>query len=368
VRTALILPGGVDRSGTHRVIPVLLALAERLAAALDVHVFALRQEDRPSRYALRGFPVTNIGVGRTRLRAVRAVLAEHRRRPFDVLHAFWAGGPGQVAVAAGALTRRPVMVHVAGGELARLPAIGYGALTARSRVVTRLVLRRAAMVTGASAMIRSQVQAVGVRAETLILGVDLRDWPPIPPRARQPARPARLVHVGSLNPVKDQPTLLDAVARLVCSGVDCTLDVIGVDTLDGAVPRRAAALGLEDRVRFHGFLPQAEVRPRIAASDLLVMSSLHEAGPVVMLEAATAGVPTVGTAVGMIADWASDAAVAVPPGDASGLAMAIAGMLEDDHRRLAVAAEAQRRAIASDADATAAWVLEAYCRLAPRAG
>jgi len=368
MRVALILPGGVDRSGTHRVIPVLVALAERLAAAIDVHVFALRQEDLPSRYALRGFPVTNIGVGRTRFRAVRAVLAEHRRRRFDVLHAFWAGGPGQVAVAAGALARRPVMVHVAGGELARLPAVGYGALTARSRAATRLVLRRAAMVTAASAMIRAQVQAIGVRSETLVLGVDLRDWPPVAPRPRQTDRPARLVHVGSLNPVKDQFTLLAAMAHLAGRGVACTLDVIGEDTLHGAVQRHATALGLEHRVRFHGFLPQAEVRPLIAAGDVLVMSSLHEAGPVVVLEAATAGVPTVGTAVGTIADWAPDAAVAVPPGDAAGLALAVEGMLEDDRRRLAVAAEAQRRAVAGDADATAAWVLEAYRRLAPRAG
>jgi hypothetical protein len=34
----------------------------------------------------------------------------------------------------------------------------------------------------------------------------------------------------------------------------------------------------------------------------------------------------------MIADWAPDAAVAVPPGDAARLAAAIEGMLEDDRR------------------------------------
>lgn len=45
MKLALVVPGGVDRSGEFRVIPVLLALVERLARAHDVHVFALRQEE-----------------------------------------------------------------------------------------------------------------------------------------------------------------------------------------------------------------------------------------------------------------------------------------------------------------------------------
>jgi glycosyltransferase involved in cell wall biosynthesis len=365
MRVALIVPGGVDRSTTERVIPVLLALGGRLARVVDLHVFALNQEVRPSRYEVRGFPVTNVGSPRTRARAVLAVLDEHRRRRFDLLHAFWAGGPGQVAVVAGAAARRPVLVHVAGGELARLPQIGYGALTLRGRAATRLVLRRAAAVTAASGPIEAQARVMGVRTERLVLGVDLHEWPPCPPRPRPPDRPARLVHVASLNRVKDQPTLLAALAMVVRGGLDCTLDVIGVDTLNGSVQRSATDLGIAGRVRFHGFQPQHRVRALMTDADLLVMSSLHEAGPVVLLEAATAGVPTVGTAVGMIADLAPDAAVAVPPGDATALAAGIERLLRDDGRRLAMAAEAQRRAIAADADATARQVLGIYRRLLP---
>ena len=44
---ALVLPGGVDRSGEVRVIPAFLALIERLARSHELHVFALRQEARP---------------------------------------------------------------------------------------------------------------------------------------------------------------------------------------------------------------------------------------------------------------------------------------------------------------------------------
>src|SRR3546814_9988889 len=82
------------------------------------------------------------------------------------------------------------------------------------------------------------------------------------------------------------------------------MDVVGVDTLHGEVQRLATELGLESRVRFRGFRTQRELRPMLAAADLLVMASRHEAGPLVAMEAAVVGVPTVGTAVGHLAEWA----------------------------------------------------------------
>ena len=92
----------------------------------------------------------------------------------------------------------------------------------------------------------------------------------------------------------------------------------------------------------------------------MVHTSLHEAGPLAVLEAAVAGVPTAGTAVGHIAEWAPAAAAAVPPGDAAGLAGAVRALLDDDGYRLRLAAEAQRRALADDADETARRTLALY--------
>jgi glycosyltransferase involved in cell wall biosynthesis len=90
----------------------------------------------------------------------------------------------------------------------------------------------------------------------------------------------------------------------------------------------------------------------MADADILVLSSRHEAGPLVVLEAAIVGVPTVGTAVGHVAEWAPEAAVAVPVRDPEALAFATLRILEDDEQRLALAREAQRRALACDADWT----------------
>jgi glycosyltransferase involved in cell wall biosynthesis len=95
-------------------------------------------------------------------------------------------------------------------------------------------------------------------------------------------------------------------------------------------------------------------------ADILLMSSRHEAEPLVVLEAAVVGVPTVGTNVGHVADWAPDAAVAVAVGDADALARETMALVADEPRRLAIAREAQRRAIAIDADNTAATFERIY--------
>lgn len=353
MKLALVVPGGVDRSGEARVIPALLALIGRLARRHEVHVFALRQEAAAARWELVGASIHNIGEGRTRWRALAAIRAEHRRAPFDLVQAIFSGPCGLIAVAAAQLLRLPSLVHVAGGELVALHAIGYGGRrTWRGRLREACVLRSADVVTAASAPIIDALHALGVEARRVPLGVDLHGWPPRPPRARR-AGPARLIHVASLNRVKDQPTLLRALAALRDAGLAFGMDIVGVDTLHGEMQQLARRLGLERCVRFLGFRAQRELRPLLEAADLLVMSSLHEAGPLVLLEAAVAGVPAVGTAVGHFAEWSPWAARAVPAGDWAALAAAIGEVLADEPLRQQLATAAQHRARLEDAAATA---------------
>jgi glycosyltransferase involved in cell wall biosynthesis len=363
VKLAIVLPGGVDRSGEYRVIPVFLALIERLARTHEVHVFALHQERAAGRWELAGAHIHNIGEGGTRLRAIAAIRAEHRLAPFHVIQALFSGSCSLVAVAAATLLRLPSLVHIAGGELVALHAIGYGGRRKwRGRLREALVLRAANVVTAASAPIIDALYALGIEAERVPLGVDLRSWPVRAPRLRY-ATQAKLMHVASLNQVKDQVTLLRALAMLAREGIEFRMDIAGVDTLDGAMHALADQLGLQAHVRFLGFRTQRELRPLMEAADLLVMSSLHEAGPLVVLEAAAAGVPTVGTAVGHIAEWSPSAALAVPTGDWRALAMAIRRVLEDEPLRMQLAARAQQLAVQEDADCTARMFDALYRRL-----
>lgn len=361
MKVALIVPGGVDRTGTHRVIPCLLWLIERLARTHELHVFALFQDRQSARYRLLGADVHSMGRRGARARALAAIAAEHRRRPFALFHAMWATPAGALAAVVGRMLGKPVLLHLAGGELVAFPDIGYGgAGSVRGRLWLRLALRGATRVTAASGAMVEAAAVMGARATCLPLGVDLRQWPVREPRPRDPRLPARLVHVGSLNRVKDQAMLLRAVATLAAVVPAFSLDVIGEDTLHGELEALAQSLGIADRVTFQGFVPHPELHRYVAGADLLLLSSRHEAGPLVVREAAVAGVPTVGTAVGHVRDWAPEAAVAVPVGDWRALAREAAALLVDEARRLRIAEAAQHVAVREDADWTAERVLGMY--------
>lgn len=361
MKVAVVVLGGVPPAPAVGRVPCIQWVIERLARRHEVHVFSLLGPEPPGRYPLLGATVHHAGASPVVLRTLASLLAEHRRARFDVMHAFWIMPAGLIAAVAGRVLGVPVLMHVAGGELVALRDIGYGGRqTWRGRLAARFALRGAARITAASAPMIHQIGTLGFAAERVPLGVDRRRWPPAEPRPRQAGARAKLLHLAALNPVKDQTTLLEAAKRLRDSGMDFQVDIVGQDTLGGAIQAAARDLGLTDHVRFHGYVLHEELRDLVAAADILWMTSRHEAGPIVVLEAAVVGVPTIGTAVGHIAEWAPEAAVAVPVGDATALAGETLAVLRDEPRRLALAREAQRRALTFDADWTARRFEELY--------
>jgi glycosyltransferase involved in cell wall biosynthesis len=107
----------------------------------------------------------------------------------------------------------------------------------------------------------------------------------------------------------------------------------------------------------------AQTRPYFEAADLLVVTSRYEAGPLVVLEAAVVGVPTVGTNVGHLSEWAPAAARVVEPRDSVGLAQALAEILSSEDARLRLAARAHERALAENADVTARRFRQIYSEM-----
>lgn len=366
MKIALIVPGGVDPLGL-RVIPVLVTLIRHLARDHDVHVFATHQEPTPGGWSLEGAQIHNLGLPRTAWRALKAVAAEHRKAPFQIIQSIWAGSCGALAVCAGKWLRVPSAVHVAGGELVGFSDIDYGGCrTWRGRMFQRGVLKLATRVTAPSELICTLVAKRGVQAQRLPLGVDLQRWPLRHPVSRRRDELPRLVHVASLNRVKDQRTLLRALRLLADRDYDFRVDIVGEDILNGEIQAMSQDIGLGQRVQFHGYLTHDRLRPVIEAAHLAVISSRHEAGPIALLEAAVAGVPTVGTAVGHIAEWNPEAALAVRCQDPAALADAIQLLLDDDDRRMRLADEALRRASQIDAEQTALAFNRLYHQLSSK--
>lgn len=365
MRVALVVTGGVDRSGREAVIPALLWLIERLARRHDVRVYVLRYHDEPRTYTLLGATIRDLGRPRGLWNQHAALVRALRDdgRP-DVLHAYWALPAGLAAGAAGRRLGVPTVLTLDSGEFVSEPASGYGLQRhTRQRLAVAAAARLAQRITVCTDYQQALARAHGTEALVIPLGVDRRVFTP---GAVEAGPPWRLVHVANLNPVKDQPTLLRAFARIAEADPRVHLDLVGLDTLDGAVQRLASELGIAGRVTFHGCLPTDALVPHYQRAHLHVLSSRHEAAGVVTLEAAACGVPSVGSAVGYIADWAPDRAVGVPPGRPDLLADAVIELLNDPARRAAMAAAARRWALDHDADWTATAFDALYADVARR--
>ena len=366
-----MVTGGVDASARERVVPALLWLVERLARRHDVHVFALHYHREPRSYPLLGAAVHDLGrvdgpPGLRRLRVgarLRRAIASHA--PFDVLHAYWGMPAGVAATRAGRALGIPVVLTLDSGELVALDDIGYGLQRRWSdRRAVAAAVRLASAVTVSTRFMAAMPALDGRRVDIVPIGVERRLFP-VAARAEGP--PWQLLRVASLNRVKDYPTLLRAMAAIVRRVPAARLDVVGEDTLGGAIQAQAHALGLDGHVAFHGFQPADRLGTFYARAHVHVVSSRHEAASVAMLEAACAGVPTVGTAVGYASDWSADGrAVAVPVGDADALAAEVVGLIEDPERRGRMAAAARAWAVAHDADWTAAEFERIYAAAAAR--
>ena len=106
----------------------------------------------------------------------------------------------------------------------------------------------------------------------------------------------QLLFASRLEPQKDVPTLLRAVALLAARLPRLHLVVAGGGSARAALESMAADLGIVDHVSFVGI--RLDMPDVLRASDAFVLSSTWEGLPMVILEALAAGCPIVATAVG----------------------------------------------------------------------
>jgi len=104
-----------------------------------------------------------------------------------------------------------------------------------------------------------------------------------------------VIHVGRLNEVKNHTRLLEIFAAVLKSVPAAKLLMIGKTeaVLLEALHRKARSLAIEDKIQFLGMRDDA-IR-LIANADLMIFPSLWEGLPGVVLEAASFGVPVLGS-------------------------------------------------------------------------
>jgi glycosyltransferase involved in cell wall biosynthesis len=359
-RIALIMHGGVGPPGSDRLVPAIMGLVERLSASFDVTVYTRFTPDgRERRYRCGQSTVTCVGTshdlsGRNFVAlAIAALLRDHRVSPFSLVHGFWGLPGGLAAVIAAKLAGVESVVSVLGGEAACLSEIEYGNMRrSLSRRPTLWALRQATHVTMLTHYQLHEFRRFGfARTEDLHIipfGSDPSLFPFVERERTKP--PFRLLHVGNLNRVKDQKSLLKAFRR-VCRQSDSHLRIVGEGKEEGELKRFAQELGVTDRVTFAGFVRHEHLAEHYGWADLLVHTSLYEGQGVVFAEAAASGLPVCGTRVGLLADLGSPFSVTTRPGDDVSLADAILSLLGDEARRNVH----RRTASAWAAEHTASW-------------
>jgi len=208
------------------------------------------------------------------------------------------------------------------------------------------------------------------RTSVLVHGLVLSDWAPDREKARVSLRSewgagkddVVLCTVANFRPNKSYPNLLNA-ARLVIDRTESALFVaVGQGPLKSQVHELHQRLDLGDRFRLLGY--RRDVPDILAACDAFVLASEHEGFPIAVMEALSAGLPVVATAVGGVPDAVVPGreGLLVPPHDPEALAEAILELVNDPPRRRGMALAASRRGDGFDMRGAARAIEDQYLR------
>ncbi|MBI2000388.1 MAG: glycosyltransferase family 4 protein [candidate division NC10 bacterium] len=270
-----------------------------------------------------------------------------RLRP-DVVHTHTAKA-GTLGRLAARLTEVPTTVHTFHGHVLE----GYFS-PAASQVflrIERMLARRTDRIIALSPRLRQAILAMGIgrteQVEVVPLGLDL-DRFRRPPQNRDDLRTALRIPpgtpllgvVGRLVPIKDHPTLFQALAHLEAGSPATHVIVIGDGERRAELQRLAQSPNLTPRIHFLGW--RNDLETILSELDVVICCSRNEGTPVALIEAMAAGVPVLSTDVGGVSDLIvhGETGWLVPAGDPPALARAIEVLLADPalRHRLAVAA------------------------------
>jgi glycosyltransferase involved in cell wall biosynthesis len=338
-----------------------------VASGRPVDVFALRKPGDPATGVLDGVRIHRLDVqrhqgagigtylleyGEFALRAMLALTRAHRRRRYALVQVHTIPDALAFAALPLRLTGVPVIIdlHEAMPEFFRMRfprasgPIAHAALVAQERA--SIAISSAAITVNSALGDRLVGMGVPARKVTIVLNS---------PRlsrfdaAAHPARPfmadgvLRLVYAGALSTVYELDVVLDAVARITGERPDLpvTLDLYGRDFAEVPLHEQAAALGITERVVFHGRVPIEAVPGVLAAADIGLAPTRRTeftdfSLSTKIFEYAAMGKPVVASRLPMVEAMFPPGTVATyAAGDAGELARAVLGLVDSAGERAA---------------------------------
>lgn len=272
--------------------------------------------------------------------------ATRARREFapDLIHAHWWFPGGLVGTWAAALGNIPLVTTMHGSDvrLARTKPF--------AKPLLRHVLKHSQAVTTVSRWLASEVTAMVPSVSPVVAPMPVATQLFSPGGTRDDRR---ILFVGRLNAQKGIAGLVDALGRMAG---EARLSVVGDGPDHAALVEQARALGVADRITWHGARPQPELPGFYRQASIVAVPSIGEGLGLVAAEALLCETPVVAYDSGGVTDMVVDGetGLLVPPGDATALARSLDQLLKDPARRDAMGRAGRMHALALLAPESAA--------------
>ncbi len=215
--------------------------------------------------------------------AVRCI----RERHCEVVHAHWIVPAGLIALVAGRMCRKPVIVTAHGSDILvvaeRNPLI---------RALTKFVLHRADAVTSVADHLTERIAKMGIRKEvisTFPMSVPTESFFPEGPSRDDWQGETVIFSNRSLYPIYNVELLVRAAPLIVEEIPGAVIVIAGEGPERERLVSLAAELGVADRVRFVGAVPHEEMPQYLRAASVYVSTALSDGASVSLLEAMACG-------------------------------------------------------------------------------